>query len=74
MNRDCFTFTFNGWLLGSRANLRSLVFITPYIQSLIYLHFIKNECDHEVNITKITAENMSCDNDLGGVVLGWNFI
>jgi hypothetical protein len=33
----------------------------------------KNECDHEIIITKITAENISCDNDLGGVVLDWNF-
>jgi hypothetical protein len=51
-----------------------LVFITPHIQNLIYLQFIKNGCDYEAIITKITDENVSGDNDLGGVVLDWNFI
>ena len=34
----------------------------------------KNVCDHEEITTKITAEYISCGNDLGGVVLDWHFI
>ena len=34
----------------------------------------KNDCNHEVITTKIIAEHISCDNDLRGVVLDWNFI